>query len=82
MNKDYILFHLREAKEELDRTVVAIESVPDYDFEEFVVAMQHLYHHVNSAWNARDAPPSDAEECSQENFVRWRQFPTDIEMTP
>lgn len=80
LNKEYILFHLREAKEELDRTILDLERDPEYDFGEFSVAIQHLYHHVNTAWNAREVSVAEAEECSEENFYRWRLFPQDVEM--
>jgi hypothetical protein len=39
MNKEAILFHLREAKEELDRTIHALEADAEYEFENFVVGM-------------------------------------------
>jgi hypothetical protein len=43
--------------------------------------MEHLYHHVNTAWNARDSSAERADACSQEDFDCWRQFPQDIEFT-
>jgi hypothetical protein len=39
MNQDAVLFHLREAKEELDRTIAEIESDQSYDHAEFRVAI-------------------------------------------
>ena len=78
MNRDHTLFHLREAAEELQRTIAGMEVSPDYDYGEFWVAMQHLYHHLNTAWNARDESPERVAACSKEDFVRWRQFPQDL----
>jgi hypothetical protein len=78
MNRDHTLFHLREAAEELQRTIGAVESTPEYDYGEFVVAMQHLYHHLNTAWNARDESSERVAACSDGDFVRWRQFPQDL----
>ena len=75
MNKPYILFNLREALQELQSTISEIEASPDYDYGEYVVAMSHLYHHINTAWNARDASEAEANECSEENFYKWRKFP-------
>ena len=80
MNKDYLLWHLKEAKEELDRTIVEIEESSDYDVGEYLVAMSHLYHHINTAWNARDAPNDEAAECSEENFKKWRKLPQKSEL--
>lgn len=81
MNKEYILFHLSEALEELSRTINEIKTDKEYGQEEYSVAMQHLYNHVNTAWNARDASESRAAECSEEDFYKWRQFPVDIDMS-
>lgn len=39
MNNNAVLFHLREAKDELDRTIAELEATPDYDIGEFRVAM-------------------------------------------
>jgi len=49
MNHEAILFHLREAKEELDGLIAEIAKEPSYDIGEFRVAMGHLYHHLNTA---------------------------------
>ena len=81
MNRDYILFHLREAREELDGTIRELEAQPDYDVGEFLVAIGHLYHHINTAWNARDASAERAAACTQEDFARWRQFPDDLDLS-
>ena len=80
MNKQYILFNLNEALEELQSTITKLGAQPDYDNDEYVVAMSHLYHHINTAWNARDASESDSAECSEENFHKWRRFPRSDEL--
>jgi hypothetical protein len=78
MNRDHTLFHLREAAEELQRTIGEMEADPAYDSGEFLVAMQHLYHHLNTAWNARDELPERVAATSDDDFRRWRQFPEDL----
>jgi hypothetical protein len=80
MNRDYVLWNLGEPAEELIRTIEEMQGDPDYDEVELMVALQHLDHHVNTAWNAREASPAAAEECSEENFALWRAFPGDIDM--
>jgi hypothetical protein len=81
MNKPYVLWNLKEAREAVDQLIADMQADADYDFGEFRVDMEHLYHHINTAWNARDASPESADACSQEDFDRWRQFPQDIELT-
>ena len=81
MNKEWVLFHLKEALEEIENTIKEIESEPEYDNPEFSVAMAHLYHHVNTAWNSRQSSEKEGEESSESNFSKWRQFPTDVDMS-
>ncbi len=80
MNRGWVLQNLREAEEELRRTIAEIELTPNFGYGEFVVAMSHTYHHLNTAWNSRDETEAVVRECSPENFARWRQFPDDIHL--
>ena len=81
MNRDYVLFHLREAQREIGDTIAEIDADPSYEFGDFLVAITHLYHHINTAWNARDSSESRAKACSESDFRRWRQFPADIDLS-
>jgi hypothetical protein len=80
MNKDYVLFHLTEAEKAIQELIAEIRSDPEYEYGNYRVDMEHLYHHVNTAWNARDAAAVAVQECSEEDFRRWRQFPPDMEL--
>lgn len=80
MNRDWVVIHLTEARDELNKTLEEIRDTPDYDYGEFGVAMQHLYHHANTAWNSRDATPAEVEQATDEVFNRWSQLPTDLPM--
>jgi hypothetical protein len=82
MNTNWISFHLREALEELTRTITAVENVPEYDEARFKVAIEHLYNHLNTAWNSRNADAKATTECSDDDFYAWRAFPSDISMGP
>jgi hypothetical protein len=78
MNKDQVLFHLQEAAEELNRTVAELEGDPEYCEAELYVAMQHLYHHVNTAWNSRRVDPTDLERATDQDFNTWGAYPADL----
>lgn len=78
MNRAHTAFHLKEALEELQRTAASVESDLDYGDLEFSLAMEHIYHHLNTAWNARGASDQRARECTQEDFEAWRRFPSDL----
>jgi hypothetical protein len=80
MNRDAVLFHLREAKEELDRTITELASDRSYAYGTFQVAMSHLYHHLNTAWNGRDASAERHTACAQSDFDTWRKFPSDADL--
>lgn len=43
----------------------------------FEVTMEHVYHHVNYAWNCRHAGAERAIRCSERDFNRWEKFPKD-----
>ena len=68
MNTKFILFNLQEALEELDSTIKQIEGDSDYEELELSVAMSHLYHHVNTAWNARNSTNEESMEFSDEDL--------------
>ena len=80
MNKDFLLFNLREAQEEITKTINDLETDAEYDEPELSVAMMHLYHHVNTAWNARHSTPEQSKNCSDADFNRWGSYPNDLEL--
>jgi len=80
MNKEYVLYNLTHAVEALDKLIADMKSDADYDYGNYVVDIAHVYHHLNTAWNARDATKAAADECSEEDFYRWRQFPSEEEI--
>jgi len=81
MNREWILFHLKEAHKELRGAIEEFEKRSDCDEGEYLVAMMHLYHHLNTAWNSKDVSDEDARTSSDESFSKWRQFLPDIDMS-
>jgi hypothetical protein len=78
MNREWVLHHLSEAHEELTNAINEIREHPEYESGEFFAAMSHLYHHLNTAWNGREATEAQTRELSRADFKRWSAFPTDI----
>lgn len=78
MNKQWVLFHLNEALDELSRTVHELKTHPEGDDIEFELALIHVYHHLNTAWNARAVTDEQTAKATDEDFYRWRAFPSDI----
>ncbi len=81
MNKRWVLFHLKEAREQLTATVNDLETNEDYNQDDFYYAMQHLYHHANFAWNTRNLPAEKENSGGMKKFYRRRRFPKDIDMS-
>ena len=80
MNRDYVLWNLREAAAAMSEIIRGIEGDPEYEQGAYGTDMMHLYHHVNTAWNARHESAEVVQTCSAEDFQRWRRFPEDINM--
>ena len=80
MNKDHILFHLNEAIEQLSETISQLRTDTEITEGEYYVAMQHAYHHLNTAWNARGIASVRIENATDEDFNDWGSFPVDIDL--
>jgi hypothetical protein len=80
VNREWVLFHLAEARDELTKTMDEIRDTPDYGYGEFSAAMQHLYYHVNTAWNSWDATEAQVKGQTGQDFTKWAAFPTDLPM--
>jgi hypothetical protein len=70
MNRDQVLFHLQEAAEELNRTIADFERDAEFSEPELTVAMQHLYHHLDTAWNSRAADSERIAAATDQDFNR------------
>ena len=79
MNKHVVLFHLRDAAEELNQTIAGIERDPDYDAVKLSLGMGHLYHHLNTAWNGRNQTNEEFSKGSDKSFNKLRRFPSPSE---
>jgi hypothetical protein len=79
LNTSYVLFNLREALEQIDKAIRDLESDPEYSDADLWVAMTHLYHHVNVAWNAGNSTVEESAKCSAEDFKKWSHYPADLE---
>lgn len=81
MNLNNILLHLEEAKEELEKIISEIKNNTEYDEVEFYIRMQHLYNHINTAWNTRNIAKNRLNKISEKDFYELRKMPQDIDMS-
>ncbi len=77
MNTSFIRYNLQEIQEELEVISSGLSRGEAYRHEDFYRSMQHVIHHVNIAWNARNASPAEVEEGS---LQKWSGFPKDIQL--
>jgi hypothetical protein len=77
VQKEYALFNLKEAKEAIEQLMAEMEADSEYEIGNYRVDMQHLYWHINSAWNGRefDMATQELKDGMYEAFI---QFPKDL----
>ena len=82
MNKEFNLFNLNRSKKFIEKIIEEINNDKEYCNNDvvYMIDMQHLYWHINTAWNARNSTEKESAECSQKNFEKWNEFPTDLIM--
>lgn len=80
MKKEHTLFQLKEAQEAISQIITDFERDADYGEGDLMVDIGHVYHHLNTAWNARNESPAKTTKCAHTDFRKWRQFPKDIDL--
>jgi len=80
MNREIIESNIREAREQLEKIEKSVAAGKRLSDGEFLVMLQHAYHHLNFAWNARNVSTSRYSKLSEKEFNEWGKYPTaDIE---
>ena len=79
MNRELVLHNLAEAHEALSRMLEEARQDPKWGDSDLMAEMPHLYHHINTAWNARDTTNA-VGQASDTEFRQWNAFPTDLPM--
>jgi len=80
MNRDQVLFHLVEAGDAIAQTVHDLQADPEFSEAAYWDDLQHVYHHLNAAWNSRAASQSEVVSATDADFNRWSAFPGDLPM--
>jgi hypothetical protein len=74
IQRAYILDNIADAREELEAIEKALAN-PDYGEFDFRGDLSHAYHHLNFAWNARNASDEELTNLSDSNDAKWSKFP-------
>lgn len=80
MNWQIIKSNIKEAREELEKIEKEINSSEPPEEIEFMLMLEHAYHHLNFAWNIRNVATDKYATMIDEDFNRWGKFPTDIHL--
>jgi len=81
MTRQYLVWNLRQAAEAISDAISEIQADTNYSEAELQITMMHIYHHLNTGWNARHASEERVAECGPADFRSWRQFPADLDMS-
>jgi hypothetical protein len=79
VNRELVLHHLAEAHEALTRMLEEARKDPEWGIGELDAEMPHLYHHINTAWNARESSNA-VGQASDAEFREWSKLPPDLLM--
>lgn len=80
INRDIILSNISEVREELQRIEGWLTSGEPLSEGGLEVAIEHAYHHLNFAWNARHVSSNKYKTMTDSDFNEWGKFPNDIEL--
>ena len=78
LNWEIIKGNIEEARKQLQDVVTLIEK-GEYPYkEELQIMMQHAYHHINFAWNAKNIAIKRYNNLTIADFNTFGKFPKDI----
>ncbi|MDQ1557324.1 MAG: hypothetical protein QOD32_384 [Pyrinomonadaceae bacterium] len=79
LNWEIILSNLAEAREQLEQIEQRMKAGEPPVEGEFQVMLEHAYHHLNIAWNARRISSKKYSRMTDEAFNQWGKFPKELE---
>jgi len=80
LNWQNISSDLKEAREQLEEIEKSIQTKKYLDEAELQLMLEHAYHHINFAWNARRVTTENYANLTEAEFNRWSKFPKEIQM--
>jgi hypothetical protein len=70
--------NLREAREQLEALEADVRSSKKPSDVELAIGLEHAYHHLNFAWNARFASEQVFRQMSDGQFNVWSKYPREL----
>ena len=78
LNWEIILSNLAEAREQIEEIEKRASDETKPSEIELQIWLEHVYHHLNFAWNIRHKTSFNYSKLSDEEFNEWSKFPTEI----
>jgi hypothetical protein len=69
-----LMYELDDAKEHLENLIAEITEADKPDEIDFGIQLEHIYSHLNRAWNCRN----HIGDWSDDDFKRFSELPTDL----
>ena len=79
LNWTIILSNITDAREQLEELEARRQNGERITEVEYQVMIQHAYHHLNFAWNARHQPTVRYKHLTKQDFQRWGKLPKDLD---
>jgi hypothetical protein len=79
LNWRIILSNLGEAREQLEDIERRAKRNSRLSEEELRIFLQHVYHHLNFAWNVRRVATARYAKMTDREFLQWGKYPAGIE---
>jgi hypothetical protein len=79
INWETIAGDISEAREELEKIEADVKAGRAPCLEAFQVQLQHVYHHVNFAWNCRYVSTDRYAQMTNTDFKKWSKYSKDVE---
>jgi|GEM_PF-3231412 len=75
MNWRCIRHDLVEARDQLNEIIAKVDAGDVPCEADYLVNIQHAFHHLNVAWNARRSSLAKYQGMTIRDFNRWHKFP-------
>ena len=80
LNWKIILSNLAEAREQIEQIEEQANNGNKPSEIELQIMLEHVYHHLNFAWNIRHTSTENYSNLTDDEFNEWSQFPKEMEM--
>lgn len=80
LNWTVVRSNVREAREQLEGIEALLSEGTRPSLGELQVMLEHAYHHLNIAWNARFVGSREYRQLTNQQFKDWGSFPQDLDL--